>query len=222
MKKDENGNIVMEENFFLRYLWFTNLVQFIGAILFKKQRPFEPDYPKNRCTRFWGFIFAPIILVIVSFFFCIFWGLWFALYIIMTIICFVISVFTFPFGFAIIWPWNEEKYFFSNERSGSHPLHPYRRYGFKNEKKFPAPWWFWLPVLLVWPFKGEYFYVLMKIINFIIPFLFNTTTGIIFVVAIFVFCIFLIFRLYGRSFWCKIKEIKKKTCLPIVVIKKQK
>jgi hypothetical protein len=216
MKKDACGRIVMKENFFLRYFWLMNLINFIGSLLFKGNRPFEPSYPKNRCTRFWGFVLMPVIWAVALV--CLFAYLMLMAFVITILSLLVLIIF--PFGFAIVWPWHEEKYIHYQRNKPF--IHPYRRYGLRNEKKFPAPWWFWLPVLLVWPFKGEYFHFFKGIVNLFIPFLFSTTALICLVVVIVAFFIFLLLRLYGKFIWIKIREIKKKTCLPIVVIKKEK
>jgi len=206
----------MKENFFLRYFWWMNLIAFIAALLFKKERPFEPDYPENRCTRFWGFILAPVIWAIALI--CLFAWLMLMAFAITILSLFVLIIF--PFGFAIVWPWHEEKYIHYKKNEPS--VHPYRRYGLKDEKKFPAPWWFWLPPLLIWqlvikehsPLKS----FLHHIFNFIITALSHPVTWICFGVII----IILLAIRYRKFLFEKIKEIKKKTCLPIVVIKKQK
>lgn len=217
MNKDADGNIVMKENFWLRYFWGTNLIKFIESLLFKISSPFEPNYPRNRCTLFWGFILAPVLWIIVLVLGSIVLGLLAIGYFCFAIVYFFTTLVIFPFGFVLVCPWRRKKYILYHNYM-PFQFHPYRRYGLNDEKKFPALWWLWLPALLIWPFRGEYFYVLKGAVNFIIPFLFNTTTLIFLGVVV---VILLIIR-YRKFFFEKIKEIKKKTCLPIVVIKKEK
>lgn len=214
MKKDENGNIVIKDNFFLRYFWFLNFIMFVGALLFKEQRPFEPSYPGNRLTWFLGFALIPIIWAIALFAFFLF--LMITCYGFFIYLC--LALFIFPFGFVIVWPWNEKKYI--NCKTDRPSIHPYRRYGLNDEKKFPAPWWFWLPTLLIWPFKGEYFYVAKMVIQNIFFFLVSAK-GIVFLCIV---SFILLVVWFFRSKYKKIifEKIKEKIFSPIKVIKKGK
>jgi uncharacterized membrane protein len=206
VKKDKDGRIVLKESFFLRYLWWTNLWRFIirKKISVRDDEPSWPNYPKNLCFLFWGSILAPICwipTIVVAI------GILLAFVVVLILvvsIIFVLPSLGILFGFV-------------PEYDGSDmSFYPYRRYSYMHKKKIWAPWWFWLPGLLVWLLIRRHFSIFGSVSHIFANNYFLIAMGIGVVIAM-IFIFFL--STPGRIFVEFIKATKKKIC-PLITIEK--
>ena len=218
MKKDANGRIVLKENFFLKYLWGTNFWRFMMNKTFRwnliKNNPLKP---KNLCSLFWGSVLvAPLCWI-----FTIPLALVFFILVVMLFGCLCLtSAISFLFGFMMVSFLHPERYQYHHSEK-MFEFHPYRRYGRGDEKRMLiAPWYIWLPTLLVWLLIKKNFLIPRTIINFF-TWVFSHPTGLIIsggIVGI-IFLVLFFNSNAGKICWEFIKATKKKFC-PLITIEK--